>query len=108
MATSANQSQQLRPVVLKDFDDPPIVLGKKKKLLKRSAYLVIKAMLDHAAKHPDVPMTKDVLEAEGRGSARRILKELRDSDSDWAEVIAFPLKGHAAGYRIAAAQTRRG
>lgn len=60
------------------------VLGQDKPALTDGEYAVIQALLKAG---PD-GLTKDVLELV-RGSARRILKRLRN-DSDWAQVIIMP------------------
>jgi hypothetical protein len=75
------------PVILGEFCDSPIVLGKEMPRLTWSQYRVVKALL--AAGNDG--LTKDRLDAEsGHTDARKILKRLHDSDPNWAVVIVMP------------------
>jgi hypothetical protein len=73
-----------RPVILGERGDSVIVLGKCKPRLTCAQYDVIRALLVAG----DNGLTKDELDAmSDHTAARKILRRLRASDSDWAAVI---------------------
>lgn len=77
----------------KDF---PLVKCIEKPTLTAAQYDVVLALL----RSGDKGLTKDKLDREsGRGDARKILKRLSDSDSDWESAISFP-GTTGKGYRI--------
>jgi hypothetical protein len=87
-------SPPLPPVVLEGPDKKPIVLGREKKRLSKARYDVVKALLDHG------PLSKDELDDKsGHTEARKLLRDLADSDPDWKEVIIFP-EVYGVGYDI--------
>ena len=83
-------------VLLFDRHDRPVVNGTEKPTLTNAQYDVVLALLETG----DKGLGKDKLVREScRGGARKILKRLSDTDSDWQSVISFP--GTAGkGYRI--------
>jgi hypothetical protein len=75
------------PIVLGRFGDQPMVHGKLKPRLTWAQHRVVQALL--AAGNEG--LTKDQLDSHsGHSDARKILKRLHDSDSDWAGVIHMP------------------
>lgn len=84
------------PVLLFGQGKPPIVNGSKKEPLTNAQFDVVSALIEAG----DKGLTKDALDSRsGHGDARKILKRLADSDSDWKAVISFPGKT-GKGYRI--------
>jgi hypothetical protein len=85
-----------RRVMLRGPGDRPIVNSVEKRPLTLAQYDVVKALLEAGERG----LSKDELDRKSKhGDARRILKRLAESDSDWKAVISFPgLPG--GGYRI--------
>jgi hypothetical protein len=82
---------------LRGRDEGPIVLGKEKQPLTERQYNVVKALLDAGERG----LSKDKLdEKSGHSEARKVLRALRRSDTDWAAVIHMPGKAGSGGYRI--------
>lgn len=75
--------------------DRPIVFGHAKKRLSRSAFLVVSALVK--AGRSGLPKPELLaISSDGIG----ILKRLKRSDPDWADVIHFPGEDGIRGYRI--------
>lgn len=88
------EESPIHRVLLVDKDTPPVVNGRKKRLLTFGQFRVVKALLESG----NEGLTKDVLERVN-SDARKILKRLAASDPDWKSVIQFAgSKGR--GYRI--------
>jgi hypothetical protein len=74
-------------VELRGQGKPPLVLGTEKNVLTFQQYNVISALLEAGSGG----LNKDELETKsGHTDARKILKRLFDSDSDWKKVIILP------------------
>src|SRR5262249_4389430 len=83
-------------VVLHGPGERPTACGPDKVPLTRAQYDTVKALLDAGP----AGLSKDQLDHKsGHGDARKILKRLAESDSDWAAVVHFPGKP-GGGYRI--------
>jgi hypothetical protein len=81
-------------VVLGRPGEPCTVNGKQKRALTDGQHAVVAALIEAGSEG----LTKDAIEEE-RSSAREILKRLRNSDKDWADVII--MAGQTNGrYRI--------
>jgi hypothetical protein len=93
--TPPADSEKVR-VVLQGPGKPPIVKGKKKRVLTDPQDDVVQALLEAG----EGGLTKDELEDKsGHSDARGILRRLAKSDPDWGVVIHFP--GRTGGrYRI--------
>jgi hypothetical protein len=73
-------------VVLGGPREPPIVRGQEKPVLTPARYKVVRTLVDASPKS----LSKDQLDDKsGHTDARKILKDLADSDPDWAAVIHF-------------------
>jgi hypothetical protein len=83
-------------VVLGSRDEFPIVCGHTKGPLTRAQYDVVQALLEAGERG----LSKDELDRKSKhGDARKILKRLAASDTDWKAVIHFPGKP-GRGYGI--------
>jgi hypothetical protein len=84
-------------VTLTSENGPVFVCGKKKPPLSPTKYRIIKALLDAWPSG----LRKDALALQGNYSdPHKMLKELCDADTDWAEAIDRHGRGYRAGYRI--------
>ncbi len=84
------------PVVLRGPGECPTVRTVEKRPLTLAQYDVVKALLDAGERG----LGKDELDRKsGHGDARKVLKRLAESDSDWEAVIHFPGRS-GGGYRI--------
>ncbi len=84
-------------VMLRRRDQGPIVRGKEKPVLTDREFNVIAALIAAGQRG----LNKDKLdEKSGHSEARKVLRELRNSDPDWASVIHMPGKPGRGGYRI--------
>lgn len=83
------------PVKLQGQGRPVLVLGHKKAPLSDSGY----ELIDELVKAFPNGLSKDGIEAIAT-DARRMLKRLRDGDSDWRSAIIMPRVAHR-GYRLA-------
>ena len=84
-------------------EDQPIVLDKPKPVLSPAQYDVVLPLVKIS---PD-GLSKYLLVSHScRGSARDILKRIKDSDFDWNAVIHFPGTSHRQGYWIGKTRPR--
>ena len=87
-------------VILKDPNDPPVVLGKTKSLLTGAQYATVKAALDASLEGKRLSMT-ELDKRSGYADSRKYLAELAKLDSDWKAVIIMARKrGRGYGFNL--------